>query len=102
MPQTGLRGAQTVLDGDGQRIARGTFAATFDANHTAQRNAHAAGTVPDGNKPDGTTRTGLAATDFIQGQTPLQQFANDAAAATGGIAVGQLYRNNSQVMVRVS
>ena len=31
----------------------------------------------------------------------LQNFANDAAAAAGGIAVGQLYRNGSVVMVRV-
>jgi|SRR5215472_779231 len=29
-------------------------------------------------------------------------YANDAAAATGGVAVGQLYRNGSAVMVRVT
>lgn len=30
-----------------------------------------------------------------------QNFANDAAAATGGIAVGQFYRNGSILMIRV-
>jgi hypothetical protein len=29
-------------------------------------------------------------------------FANDAAAAAGGVAVGQLYRSGSAVMVRVT
>jgi hypothetical protein len=32
----------------------------------------------------------------------LQNYANDAAAATGGISVGSLYRNGSVVQVRVS
>jgi hypothetical protein len=32
----------------------------------------------------------------------LGNYANDAAAAAGGIAVGGLYRNGSVVMVRVS
>ena len=31
----------------------------------------------------------------------LGDYANDAAAAAGGVAVGQKYRNGSQVMVRV-
>jgi hypothetical protein len=31
----------------------------------------------------------------------LTNAANDAAAATAGIAVGQLYRNGSAVMVRI-
>lgn len=31
----------------------------------------------------------------------LQNFANDAAAAAGGIAVSQLYRNGSIVQIRV-
>ena len=29
-------------------------------------------------------------------------YANDAAAATGGVAVGQFYRNGSVVQIRVS
>lgn len=32
----------------------------------------------------------------------LQNFANDAAAAIGGILIGEFYRNGSIVMVRVS
>lgn len=31
----------------------------------------------------------------------LQNFANDAAAAAGGIALNQLYRNGSVVQIRV-
>jgi len=31
----------------------------------------------------------------------LGDFANDAAAAVGGVAVGQYYRNGSVVMIRV-
>lgn len=32
----------------------------------------------------------------------LSNFANDAAAASGGVPVGSLYRNGSVVMVRVA
>jgi hypothetical protein len=32
---------------------------------------------------------------------PWQNFANDAAAAAGGIGIGQQYRNGSVLMVRV-
>lgn len=32
----------------------------------------------------------------------LPNFANDAAAATGGVRVGGMYRNGSALMVRVS
>ena len=32
----------------------------------------------------------------------LPNFANDAAAATGGVRVGGMYRNGSVLMVRVS
>lgn len=34
--------------------------------------------------------------------TALGNYADDTAAATGGVAVGQLYRNGSALMVRVS
>lgn len=34
--------------------------------------------------------------------TTLGNYANDAAAAVGGVAVNQLYRNGSAVQVRVS
>lgn len=33
--------------------------------------------------------------------TALGNFANDAAAAAGGVQVGQLYRNGSAIQVRV-
>jgi hypothetical protein len=35
-------------------------------------------------------------------QLTLTDYANDAAAATGGVAIGELYRTGSAVMVRVS
>jgi len=102
MPATLTRGAQVRLEGDAQRVARGTFAATFAGNHEAMRNGHVAGTYPDGNRPDGSTRTGLAATEPMLAQNLPQNFANDAAAAAGGIAIGQTYRAGSALMVRVT
>jgi len=45
---------------------------------------------------DGNSLIGVART------ASLSDFADDAAAAIGGIAVGQLYRNGSVVMVRVA
>jgi hypothetical protein len=38
---------------------------------------------------------------IIYGVVPAN-YANDAAAATGGVPVGGLYRNASQLMVRVT
>ena len=43
--------------------------------------------------------TGVLSLLALPGSTT---YANDAAAATGGVAVGQLYRNGSAVQVRVS
>ena len=39
-----------------------------------------------------------AATDW----SALADYADDTAAAAGGVEIGQLYRNGSAVMVRVS
>jgi hypothetical protein len=39
---------------------------------------------------------------YLQQTLTLANFANDAAAAGGGIAVGKLYRNGSAVMIRVT
>lgn len=39
---------------------------------------------------------------FFQRLSSLPNYANDAAAATGGVKVGELYRNGSIVMVRVT
>jgi len=41
-------------------------------------------------------------TDTQVFSSPLSNFINDAAAAGGGVAIGQLYRNGSVVMIRVS
>jgi len=43
--------------------------------------------------------TGRIALSALQASTT---YANDAAAAAGGIGVGQLYRNGSAVMIRVA
>jgi hypothetical protein len=39
---------------------------------------------------------------FVSAPVALQNFANDAAAAAGGIVIGQLYRNGSVVQIRVT
>ena len=40
--------------------------------------------------------------DNISGLNTLPNYANDAAAAAGGVAIGAMYRNGSVLMVRVS
>lgn len=52
-------------------------------------------------------RANLGAVDLGLGEaagvsTTLDNYANDAAAAVGGVAVGALYRNGSVLMVRVA
>jgi len=47
------------------------------------------------------TITGTAPT-LLPALQASASYANDAAAATGGVAVGQLYRNGSTVMIRVA
>lgn len=39
---------------------------------------------------------------FFQRLASLPNYANDAAAAAGGVEIGELYRNGSVVMVRVT
>jgi hypothetical protein len=60
---------------------------------------------------DGVTRqvpvsvltSGIATTQIVLGWLPPSpSYLNDAAAAVGGVVVGQLYRNGSLVMVRVA
>ena len=48
------------------------------------------------------THTGTTGVEAIQFSSGLSNHADDTAAASGGIAVGQLYRNGSVVMIRVS
>jgi hypothetical protein len=52
-----------------------------------------------GNSTDNPTHTFYGSVIFATG---LQNFANDAAAAAGGIAINQLYRNGSIVQIRVT
>ena len=47
-------------------------------------------------------QTAVQLNAFFQRLANLPDYANDAAAAAGGVAVGELYRNGSQVMCRVS
>ena len=56
---------------------------------------------------DPADRTGLVTKDwydYLAGLniTNLKNFANDAAAAAGGVPVGGFYRNGSVVQVRVT
>ena len=44
----------------------------------------------------------LAAVDTRTGFSSLSDYADDTAAASGGVAIGELYRNGSVLMVRVS
>jgi len=50
-----------------------------------------------GGLPDATVQPA----DLV-GLNSLGNYANDAAAAVGGIAVGGMYRNGSVIMVRVA
>jgi len=44
----------------------------------------------------------VAPIDLTNTYNTLGNYANDGAAATGGVVVGQLYRNGSILMVRVA
>jgi len=61
--------------------------------------------VPDGTmsirRGNGTHVLDIDASGFIKITTP-NTYANDGAAATGGVPVGGLYRNGSVVQVRVA
>ena len=79
---------------------------TFKQRVTFQRTTSEAVVLRLSND-DGTTFQPIltAAGDFTTSGTmnlTLSDYADDAAAAAGGIAVGQLYRNGSVVMIRVS
>ena len=40
--------------------------------------------------------------DLLSWLQPTTSYANDAAAAVGGVAIGQLYRNGSVVQIRIT
>ena len=69
MPATATgRGAQVILDGDAQRAARGAYAPTLTGNATRLDDLQRQGAVADGTiTPDGTTRTGAPAADYLIG-----------------------------------
>lgn len=64
--------------------------------------------VDDNRKPSQMHRDYMVKLDALVAQmaagnlpTPLVNAVNDAGAAAGGVAIGALYRNGSQLMVRV-
>ena len=60
------------------------------------------GTPSDGTVTNAKVSTGAAISNSKISFTGLGNYANDAAAAVGGVAVGSLYRNGSVVQVRVA
>jgi hypothetical protein len=67
-------------------------AAQWNAPFTAKTDAEA-GTA------DNATLTGATLAPTVQASA---SYANDAAAAIGGVAIGQLYRNGSTLMIRIA
>jgi len=66
MPATATgRGAQVILDGDAQRAARGAYANTYTGNASFLDDLQRTGIVADSTSPDGTTKTGAPANDYI-------------------------------------
>lgn len=59
------RGAQVRLDGDARALARGAIYASVEANQSALRELERAGTVADGYTVDGSTSTGIPASDEL-------------------------------------
>ena len=61
-----------------------------------------AGGIASGNKEFVVASTGVTVSAAVTLSGGLTDAANDSAAASAGVAVGQLYRNGSVVMIRVS
>ena len=59
------------------------------------------GTPSDGTVTDAKVASTAAISNSKVSFTGLGNYANDAAAAAGGVAVGSLYRNGSVIQVRV-
>jgi lysophospholipase L1-like esterase len=85
MPATATgRGAQVILDGDAQKAARGAFGNSYAANAMYLDSLQRSGVVADGFSPDGTTRSGGAAEDYLVDPTVSANLAvitRDAARA---------------------
>jgi hypothetical protein len=58
--------------------------------------------IASGNKEFVVAASGVTVTNNVTLTNNLTNAANDSAAATAGVAVNQLYRNGSVVMIRVS
>ena len=59
-------------------------------------------TPSDGTVTDAKVSAAAAISNSKISFTGLGNYANDAAAATGGVAIGSLYRNGSVIQVRVA
>jgi lysophospholipase L1-like esterase len=86
MPATATgRGAQVILDGDAQRAARGAYAPTYSANARVMESLRDAGLVADGTTtPDGTTKTGSQASDYVIG--PAKRVGVASMSRSAGLA----------------
>jgi hypothetical protein len=73
MPATATgRGAQVILDGDAQKAARGAYAPTYVGNAARLADLQRTGAVADGAATqDGTTRSGMPASDYLLGDTSI-------------------------------
>jgi hypothetical protein len=64
--------------------------------------------IPPPSVPLVDVRTGIIDTNwwdflsYLAGGQPLKNFANDAAAAAGGVPINGFYRNGSVVQIRVT
>jgi hypothetical protein len=95
-----ISGAQVTLTGDvvcdyGAQLNLGTLA---EFHGTVVTDDLASGTIPTGNSTAIVLERSTRNIKFIG----LQNFASDAAASSGGIAINGLYRNGSAVQVRVT
>lgn len=99
-----LTAIQSQLDAHGVRL---TALETLTGSHTTTLSGHT--TSINSNTTNITSNTSSIASNTTRLTTietriptPLANFANDAAASAGGIAVGRFYRNGSVVMIRVT
>ena len=77
-------------------------AATGGIKHVSTSLDFYASGIASGNKEFSVTANGIEVTNGVTLLNGLTDAANDTAAAGAGVAVNQLYRNGSVVMIRVS
>jgi hypothetical protein len=83
-----------ILDGDAQKAARGAYAPTFVANAGRLDALQRAGAVADGTTtPDGTTRTGATATDYLVGTASTGADGGTFVEATVSTPTADVYVN---------